>query len=114
MICTDVAQATAAANRIWNMRPRDKAPSRAVPLNLDDVEGNEKGHQGVKIELKNISFKYPTRDVPVLNGLNMTVRASTTYSSWMLTSSRLRKANLLPLSALLVIVISDPSKFQVC
>jgi ABC-type bacteriocin/lantibiotic exporter with double-glycine peptidase domain len=27
----------------------------------------------MKIELKNVVFKYPTRDVPVLNGLNMTV-----------------------------------------
>jgi ATP-binding cassette subfamily B (MDR/TAP) protein 1 len=27
----------------------------------------------VKVELKNIWFKYPTRDVPVLQGLNMTV-----------------------------------------
>ena len=80
MVCTDVAQATAAANRIWNMRPQDKARSRPLPLNLDDVEENEKGDQGVKIELKNVCFKYPTRDVPVLNDLSMTVRISIPYT----------------------------------
>jgi ABC-type multidrug transport system fused ATPase/permease subunit len=56
------------------MRPIPvQAETTSIPLDLGDSEENEKGSQGVKIELKNVWFKYPTRDVPVLNGLNMTV-----------------------------------------
>lgn len=61
------------------MRPRGEAESRTTSLDLGDLEGDEKGVKGVKIELKNIWFKYPTRDVPVLNGLNMTVSFNVRY-----------------------------------
>ena len=53
--------------------------STSIPLDLGDSEENEKGPQGVKIELKDLWFKYPTRDVPVLNGLNMTVSTAIRY-----------------------------------
>lgn len=44
-----------------------------LPYELDDGEENEKQVRGAKIELRNVWFKYPTRDVMVLNGLNMIV-----------------------------------------
>ena len=37
-------------------------------LELPDAEG------GVKIELRDLWFKYPTRDIPIFQGLNLTVR----------------------------------------
>jgi hypothetical protein len=56
------------------MRSRPSDGDEPVAFNLPDVDEDLKEPQGVKIELKNIVFKYPTRDVPVLKGLNMTVR----------------------------------------
>jgi ABC-type transport system involved in cytochrome bd biosynthesis fused ATPase/permease subunit len=62
------------------MRPLSvQAESTSIPLDLGDSEENEKESQGVKIELKDVWFKYPTRDVPVLNGLNMTVSTGRRY-----------------------------------
>jgi ATP-binding cassette subfamily B (MDR/TAP) protein 1 len=55
------------------MRPRQEAENKGVALDLDSLDDEEKGAQGVRIELKNVWFRYPTRDVPVLNGLDMTV-----------------------------------------
>lgn len=57
------------------MRPssQDEQIPRADDLALD----SEKTEGGVKVELKNVSFKYPTRDVAVLNDVNMTVRPFT-------------------------------------
>ena len=69
----NIAQASAAANRIRSMRPRCVEESESGLFNFDDDPDAEKGCQGVKIELKNVWFKYPTRDVPVLQGLSMTV-----------------------------------------
>lgn len=70
---TDIAQASAAANRIRSMRSRGEVESKEKELDLSSLDDEEKGPQGVKIELKNIWFQYPTRDVPVLTGLNLTV-----------------------------------------
>ena len=70
---TDVTQAFAAANRIRSMRPRGKFEDSSNLLNVRSSDGGEIEAQGVKIELQNISFQYPTRNVPVLNGLNMVV-----------------------------------------
>ncbi|OCL14368.1 ABC transporter-like protein [Glonium stellatum] len=66
----NIAQASAAANRIQSMRIKDNADSQSIPLNLGDPE---KDDIGVRIELQNVWFKYPTRDVPVLTGLDMTI-----------------------------------------
>lgn len=62
----NAAQATAAANRILNVResrPSD-GPSETT---LAGTRG------GVKIELDNIHFTYPTRTVPVFRGLSLTI-----------------------------------------
>ncbi|APA05673.1 hypothetical protein sscle_01g004430 [Sclerotinia sclerotiorum 1980 UF-70] len=68
----NVAQAFAAANRIRGMRPEGKKEHDSVLYDFAEAD-EEKNSRGVKIELRNISFKYPTRDVPVLNGLSMTI-----------------------------------------
>jgi ATP-binding cassette subfamily B (MDR/TAP) protein 1 len=66
----DIAQATAAANRILSFRVKVDTSSKKT-LQLEDSDG------GVKIELRDLWFKYPTRDMPIFTGLNLTV--STTY-----------------------------------
>ena len=76
---TDVSQAFAAANRIRAMRPRENGENRSAPFDLHSLEAGEKDPQGAKIELQNVVFKYPTRDVPVLEGLNMTVSRNLSF-----------------------------------
>ncbi|ORY63890.1 ABC transporter-like protein [Pseudomassariella vexata] len=66
----NISQATVAANRIQETRVRDKDETSQTTLNDNVVHMEEKG---VKIELHNVWFKYPTRDVPVLSDLNMTI-----------------------------------------
>jgi ABC-type bacteriocin/lantibiotic exporter with double-glycine peptidase domain len=68
----DISQAFAAANRIRSMRPQEDAKSSVTLSRFGGSQAGKKRSQGVKIELKGISFRYPTRDVPVLNDLNMT------------------------------------------
>ncbi|KAI9653220.1 MAG: hypothetical protein M1821_007651 [Bathelium mastoideum] len=69
----NIAQATAAADRIRQMRFRVRTGSREPSLDFDSHGQSEKGSAGVRIELRNIWFRYPTRDIPVLKGLNMTI-----------------------------------------
>lgn len=69
----NIAQAFAAATRIREMRRSDVHSGEAFLIEDDDEEENEKSPQGAKIELRNISFQYPTRDVPVLRNLNITI-----------------------------------------
>lgn len=80
------------------MRPRGETESKGVALDLANLDDEEKGPQGVKIELQNVWFKYPTRDVPVLNGLNMTVCSTMRPKFTVLIVDRLKKVNLRPLS----------------
>ena len=68
-ILLDMAQASAAANRILSFRVKSSTTSK-TPLELQETEG------GVKIELRDLWFKYPTRDIPIFTGLNLTVRIS--------------------------------------
>jgi ATP-binding cassette subfamily B (MDR/TAP) protein 1 len=63
----NAAQASAAASRILNMRESRMQDERAATDQIPASEG------GVKIELENLHFKYPTRDVPVFKGLNLTI-----------------------------------------
>lgn len=60
------AQASAAANRILSFRERKKETGKAAQ-SLQDSDG------GVQIVLKDVFFKYPTRDIPIFTGLNLTV-----------------------------------------
>jgi len=62
----NIALATAAANRILSYRIRDNEIQKGTK-HLRDTTG------GVKIELKDIYFKYPTRDIPIFKGLDLTI-----------------------------------------
>ncbi len=86
MCATDMAQAAAAANRILSFRTR-KVTTPENSLQLQDTEG------GVKIELRDLWFKYPTRDIPIFTGLNLTVSVNVQPDIQTLTQDRLRRAN---------------------
>lgn len=67
----NAAQASSAANRILGMRDshaRDRAGS-----GRGTIPRPEGGEGGVKIELKNVAFKYPTRNVSIFKDLNITI-----------------------------------------
>lgn len=66
----DVAQATAAANRILSFRLRDDPNEGTASL---PPPGS---HGGAKIEFKSVHFKYPTRDMTVFKGLDLCVCGS--------------------------------------
>src|SRR3569833_1751837 len=61
------AQAAAASIRILCLRETRNKDSVATSEAVPDTEG------GVKIELEDVHFKYPTRDVSIFRGLNITV-----------------------------------------
>ncbi|KAM0258026.1 hypothetical protein ACHAQJ_004069 [Trichoderma viride] len=61
------AQVTTASNRILDMRGSRFQDTVGESREIPDSEG------GVRIELQNIHFKYPTRDIPVFEGLNLTI-----------------------------------------
>ncbi|KAH7170587.1 P-loop containing nucleoside triphosphate hydrolase protein [Dactylonectria macrodidyma] len=63
----NAAQVTAAANRILNMRESRLQDGVSATQEIPDADG------GIKIELQNIYFKYPTRSTPVFKGLNLTI-----------------------------------------
>ncbi|RAL63450.1 hypothetical protein DID88_003870 [Monilinia fructigena] len=62
----NMAQASAAANRILSLR----APPGAAEVSVSKIQNID---GGVKIQLKDVWFKYPTRDVPIFTGLNITI-----------------------------------------
>ncbi|KAI1339085.1 ABC transporter-like protein [Xylariaceae sp. FL0016] len=66
----NIAQATAAANRIQATRAKDDEAGRGISLSFDADNDDERG---VKVELQDVWFRYPTRDVPVLSGLNLAI-----------------------------------------
>ncbi|TDZ25702.1 ABC transporter BEA3 [Colletotrichum orbiculare MAFF 240422] len=63
----NAAQVTGASNRIINMRDSKNKDMIPVTEKIPDTEG------GISIELRNVHFKYPTRDVSVFKGLNLTI-----------------------------------------
>ncbi|KAF6819258.1 ABC transporter [Colletotrichum musicola] len=68
-VAPSAAQATAAANRILDVRESADAGNAAV---VDDRAIAE-AEGGVRVELRDVYFKYPTRDVVVFDGLNITI-----------------------------------------
>lgn len=58
-----------ASNRIINTRSSRLTNEH----NKTSDMGNTKG--GMKIELRNVGFKYPSRETPVFNGLNLSIEA---------------------------------------
>lgn len=68
----NAAQASAAANRILSVRESrhkrmDDVSEKKQQQHIPDTEG------GVKIELQDVHFKYPTRDTPIFRGLDLTI-----------------------------------------
>ncbi|EEU41291.1 uncharacterized protein NECHADRAFT_95357 [Fusarium vanettenii 77-13-4] len=63
----NAAQATAASNRIISMRDSRNTDSHSESEDIPDAE------DGVKIELRDANFRYPTRGVPVFQGIDITV-----------------------------------------
>ena len=63
----NAAQVTAASNRIIDLRESMLPDKPTKEPALGDCEG------GMKIELRNVGFKYPSREEPVFKGLNLTI-----------------------------------------
>jgi len=66
-LAPNASQATAASNRILSARETKLQNTIAPDEGVEDVDG------GIKIELRNVNFEYPTRKVLVLKGINITV-----------------------------------------
>ncbi|AEO64474.1 uncharacterized protein THITE_2040380 [Thermothielavioides terrestris NRRL 8126] len=66
----NIAKASVAAGRIINMRNQDQVDGKLVSLDVGDIGDDD---MGVKIQFQNVWFRYPTRDVPILNGLSLTI-----------------------------------------
>jgi ATP-binding cassette, subfamily B (MDR/TAP), member 1 len=81
----DMAAAFAAANRIRNTRPSSQDATTSsdsiIPLDTEKQEG-------MKIEFSNVSFKYPTRDITVLDSLSLKVRLPLRFSLHTLISGK--------------------------
>lgn len=56
------------------MRPSEIDAALENAFDLNELEGDEKNGRAADVELRNVSFTYPTRDVPVLRNLNMKVK----------------------------------------
>ncbi|CAJ2500962.1 Uu.00g038150.m01.CDS01 [Anthostomella pinea] len=63
----NAAQASAAANRILSIRESRNRDLSAESAQIPDAEG------GIKIELRDVHFKYPTRNVSIFKGINITI-----------------------------------------
>lgn len=63
----NAAQASAAANRILSIRDTKNLDSISANEQVPDTDG------GVKIEFRDVHFKYPTRDISIFKGLNLTI-----------------------------------------
>ncbi|KAF4123510.1 ABC-type multidrug transport system, ATPase and permease component [Geosmithia morbida] len=63
----NAAQVTAAANRILNARESRLSDAMTDRHAIEDASG------GMKIELRNVRFRYPARGTPVFDGLSLTI-----------------------------------------
>ncbi|KAH0601094.1 hypothetical protein MHUMG1_02095 [Metarhizium humberi] len=63
----NAAQVTAASNRILNMRDSRLRDDHSEKDDISEAKG------GMKIELENVHFKYPSRNIPVFQGLSLTI-----------------------------------------
>jgi ABC-type multidrug transport system fused ATPase/permease subunit len=66
----DLAKASVAAGRIIDMRNRDHVDGKLISLDVGNIGDDD---MGVKVQFQNVWFRYSTRDVPILNGLSLTV-----------------------------------------
>ncbi|KAI8669950.1 ABC transporter [Fusarium sp. Ph1] len=64
----NAAQATAAANRILNLRN-----TRHQDMALGSRPVVPETQNGINIQFQDVHFKYPTRDIPIFQGINLTI-----------------------------------------
>ncbi|KAI9154905.1 Multidrug resistance protein 1-like protein 1 [Paramyrothecium foliicola] len=69
-VAPNAAQATAAANRILDLRETASMDRGNSQVRIQS-KGEDNG--GVRIELRNVSFKYPTRDLSIFDSLSLTI-----------------------------------------
>ena len=67
-VAPNAAQARAAANRILNLRESAEADRDGT-----EISGMIPKDAGPLIELRNVRFKYPTRDIPVFEGISLSI-----------------------------------------
>jgi len=63
----NVAQASAAANRILNVRGSRNKDDALSSEFIPDTE------DGIEIQIEDVHFKYPTRDISIFKGLNLSI-----------------------------------------
>ncbi|CAK7205662.1 hypothetical protein SEUCBS139899_008441 [Sporothrix eucalyptigena] len=72
----NAAQVTSAANRILGIRETksiDRVPLTEKIPDTDAEDDARIGDRGACIELRNVHFRYPTRNVPIFRGINLTI-----------------------------------------
>ncbi|KAL0467728.1 ABC transporter-like protein [Neurospora intermedia] len=66
----NIAKANVAVDRILEMRVKGQENTTRTPLDRGSMGDKD---SGVRVEFRDVRFRYPTRNVPVLNGLDITV-----------------------------------------
>lgn len=72
----NIAQAFAAANRIRSVRTMIESDHEIIDnisYDQSSLDAVDEDCKGLRIEFQNVFFRYPTRDVPILNSLTMTI-----------------------------------------
>ncbi|RYP20552.1 hypothetical protein DL767_009420 [Monosporascus sp. MG133] len=69
----NAAQASAAANRILSILETRRLAEGASASEVEQQQHIPDTDGGIKIELRDVHFRYPTRDVPIFRGLNLTI-----------------------------------------
>jgi ABC-type multidrug transport system fused ATPase/permease subunit len=71
----DIAQATAAANRILSLRSEVEQRHERHDKGQQPLPPPSTTEAGARVEFHDVSFEYPTRDVPVFRHLHLKVEA---------------------------------------
>ncbi|KAL1902761.1 hypothetical protein Sste5346_000671 [Sporothrix stenoceras] len=72
----NAAQVTSAANRILGIRETKSIDQVPLTERIPDTEAEDDariGNRGACIELRNVHFRYPSRNVPIFRGINLTI-----------------------------------------
>ncbi|RYO97625.1 hypothetical protein DL764_007262 [Monosporascus ibericus] len=69
----NAAQASAAANRILSILDTRRLAEGAGASEEEQQQHIPDTDGGIRIELRDVHFRYPTRDVPIFRGLNLTI-----------------------------------------
>jgi ATP-binding cassette, subfamily B (MDR/TAP), member 1 len=72
-VVPNAAQASGAANRILDIQESAAAHQARNEANMDKNNSIPDGENGMAIELRDVSFSYPTRNIPVLKKLNVQI-----------------------------------------